>query len=71
MPVVDLEKLIAEQRARIDDLLVANTRYQQEARDARYALTKAQVTIDALAAQNVHLQQSLTTQESELRRGTQ
>lgn len=53
------------------ELLEANNRYLEDGRAARRELAKAQTTIDALAAQNVLLQQALTTKESELQHGSE
>ena len=63
------EQIIKQQQERIQELLEANNRYLEEGRAARRELAKAQITIDALAAQNVRLQQDLTTKERELAHG--
>ena len=68
--IASLETENRRLEARIQELLEANNRYLEEGRAARRELAKAQITVDALAAQNARLQQDLMTKESELSRGT-
>ena len=65
-----VEQMLETQRARIQEVGEANNRYLEEGRTARRELAKAQITIDALAAQNARLQHDLMTKESELSCGT-